>query len=91
MSKISICKSHGGDRVKAKNVADEVAQSIGEHYGVHYGWEGDELHFSRPGVTGCIRIDDDNINVDAKLGLMLSMLKGPIELEIQRKLDDMFV
>jgi putative polyhydroxyalkanoate system protein len=48
------------------------------------------LRFTRPGVKGDIAIGASEILVNAELGLMLSPMKGMIEQEIQRKLDEHF-
>jgi len=46
------------------------------------------MAFERPGVEGEIRIGDQVVHVVAQLGFMLSMMKGPIEAEIHRYLDE---
>ena len=53
-------------------------------------WEGDVLHFSRSGVDGHIALEPENIHVTAQLGFLLSAMKGPIEQEIRRVLEEKF-
>ena len=48
------------------------------------------LNFSRSGVDGHIKVNPKSIHVFADLGFFLSALKGPIETEIERYLDEEF-
>jgi len=41
-------------------------------------------------VTGSIAVESDAIQVQADLGMMLAPLKGMVEQEIRRKLDEHF-
>ncbi len=53
-------------------------------------WRGDTCEFSRSGVNGSIAVPRDTVHVQAQLGMMLSPLKGMVEQEIERKLDEHF-
>lgn len=48
------------------------------------------IHFERPGVQGQIAVTDQEIHIQAYLGMMLTLLKAPIEQEIIRYLRDEF-
>jgi putative polyhydroxyalkanoate system protein len=52
--------------------------------------EGDTLHFTRSGVDGHIALQPDSLHVTAQLGFLLSAMKGSIEQEIRRVLDEKF-
>ena len=90
MSDIYIQREHRTSLAEARAAATAVAKDISERYDVQYQWHDDELHFTRPGVDGTICIDDDHIEVSAKLGFMLKMLKGPIETVVNEQLDALF-
>ncbi len=90
MSDIYICREHNTTIDKARDAATEVARDIAERYDVDYHWHDNELHFTRTGVDGTICIDEAQIEVSAKLGFMLKMLKGPIEQVVQNQLDELF-
>ena len=90
MSKIDIHAHHQMGHAQARQTADLLAQDLSVKFSVDYGWEGDTIHFERPGVHGQIRVADDAIRVTAHLGLFLIMLKDPIEQEIHRYLEDHF-
>lgn len=90
MSDIYIRREHRTTLDEARTAATEVAKDIGQRYDVEYHWHDDELHFTRPGVDGIICIDQDHIEISAKLGFMLKMLKGPIESVVNDQLDELF-
>jgi len=90
MPKIAIHRPHQLSIQEARAVVDQVAARMHEKLGVEGQWQGDTLRFSRPGVSGTIAVSSDAIQVNAELGLMLAPLKGMVEQEIRRKLDEHF-
>ena len=90
MPKIDIRRSHQLSIAEARAVVDQVAARMHEKLGIDGQWQGDTLRFSRPGVSGTIAVSSNAIQVNAELGLMLSPLKGMVEQEIRRKLDEHF-
>lgn len=90
MSSIHITRTHGQTVKKAKAAAEQIAADLAEEFDIDYGWEGDVLRFSRSGVQGEIRVLKKTLEVQAKLGLLVSMLKGRIEQEVHRYCDDAF-
>ena len=64
--------------------------SWSERFDVEYDWDGDVLNFARSGVDGRIALQPRQLHVTASLGFLLSALKGPIEAEIRRVLDEKF-
>ena len=90
MSKIDIHAHHTMDREHAQDAAERLSADLAEKFGIDYGWDGDVIHFDRPGVHGQITVNGEEIHVQAHLGFMLAMLKGPIEQEIHRYLREEF-
>ena len=90
MSKIDIRHPHALPMAKARKSLDEVATKLDDRFGMSSRWEGDVLHFSRSGVDGHIALEPENIHVTAQLGFLLSAMKGPIEQEIRRVLEEKF-
>lgn len=90
MPRIDIRRPHQLSVAEARAVVDKVATRMHEKFGMDGRWQDDTLLFSRPGVSGSIAVGSDAIQVKAELGLMLAPLKGMIEQEIQRKLDEHF-
>lgn len=90
MPKIAIHRPHQLSLTEARAVVDQVALRMREKFGMHGQWQGDTLSFSRPGVSGTIAVASDAIQVNVELGMMLAPLKGLVEQEIRRKLDEHF-
>ncbi len=90
MPKIDIHRPHQLPISEARAVVDKVAARMQEKFGMGSHWQDDTLLFSRPGVSGSITVGSDAIHVKAELGLMLAPLKGMVEQEIRRKLEEHF-
>ena len=90
MSAIDIHAHHTLSHEDALTAADELSRDLAEKFSINYGWEDEVIHFERPGVTGQILVQDSELRIQAQLGFMLMMLKGPIEQEIVRYLEEHF-
>jgi putative polyhydroxyalkanoate system protein len=87
MSQISVERKHSLGRDVAKQKAELLVEKLVSKYDVKAQWLGDTVEVKRSGANGVISIDDETIRVDLKLGMMLSMMSGTIESEIERVLD----
>jgi putative polyhydroxyalkanoate system protein len=90
VSTIDIHAFHKLSHEEALNAADELSVDLAEKLGINYGWVEVVIHFERPGVTGQIEVKDSELRIQANLGFMLMMLKGPIEQEIVSYLEKHF-
>lgn len=90
MSHIDIRHAHSLPPTQARKAIEEVAAKLAERFGMDYDWDGDILNFNRSGVDGHIALEPDQLHVTAKLGFLLAAMKGPIEQEIRRILDERF-
>ncbi len=90
MPSIDIRRPHQLSIPDARAVVEQVAARMQEKFGMTSRWQGDTLVFSRPGISGFIAVASDVIQVRAQLGMMLTPLRGMIEQEIRRKLDEHF-
>ena len=90
MSTIDIHAQHSLSHAEALTAAEELSCDLAEKFGIDYGWENEVIHFERPGVHGQILVQDSELRIQATLGIMLMMLKGPIEQEIVRYLETHF-
>ena len=82
MSHIDMRAQHAMSRQDAQDAADHLASDLARKFEINYGWEGDHIHFERPGVNGIITVRENEIRIKADLGLMLIFLKPRIEEEI---------
>jgi len=90
VSTIDIHAFHKLSHEEALNAADELSIDLAKKFGIDYGWDEEVIHFERPGVNGQILVQESELRIQANLGLMLMMLKTPIEQEIIRYLKEHF-
>jgi len=90
MAKIDIRRPHGTTMENARAVVEKVAARMREKFGTEGTWQGDTLTFARSGVKGAIAVSATDVHVTAELGMLLSPLRGTIEDEIRKKLDEHF-
>ncbi|HET9836546.1 MAG TPA: polyhydroxyalkanoic acid system family protein [Rhodanobacteraceae bacterium] len=91
MARIDITRRHGLGHERARAIVDRIGQDLIRRYAVQTQWQGDTLLVRRGGIEGRIEVGDDSVRMHARLGLMVGMLKGTIEQEIQRQFDQYFV
>lgn len=90
MASIDIQHPHTLPDTQARAALEDVATRLEHKFGLDCRWEGDDLHFARPGVDGRIAMQPGQLHVTARLGMMLSAMKGRIETEIRRYLGERF-
>ncbi len=86
MADIDIRHPHALPLAQAREAIEQAAQGLSEKFGINYAWNGDAVDFQRSGLDGRIQLEPDELRVTAKLGFLLSAMKGPIESEIRRVL-----
>ena len=91
MANIHIKKNHRLDPETIHNKVQELADKLAKDLSAEYKWEKNNLVFKRSGASGIVRIGEQQVEVEVKLGLMLSPLKGSIEKSITEYLDKKLV
>jgi len=90
MATIHLRHAHPLSDAKARHAVDALAKKLSEKLGVVSRWDGDVLHFQRPGVDGRITLLPGMLDIEAKLGLLFSAMKGTVETELKRILKEKF-
>ena len=90
MSDIDISHPHSLPLPQARAAVEEISAKLAQKFDVRCAWNGDVLNFQRSGVDGAIAVAGDEVRVTAKLGFLLSAMRGPIEAEIRRVLEKEF-
>jgi len=88
MARIDIRRKHDYNMKDAKKAVDKLAKKIAKEFDVECAWEGNTLAFSRSGVDGHIALSKDEIHVYVELGFLMGVMKGTVEREINRHLDE---
>ena len=65
-----------------------MAEKLSDELSIDYQWDNDRLVFKRVGANGYIDIRKDEIEIEIKLNLVLTPLKGTIEKSITNYLDE---
>lgn len=84
---IHITKSHQLDQQAVRDNVQDLADMLVEKLAADYRWEKDRLVFKRSGASGFVRIGDQEVEVQVKLGMLLTPLKGTIEKSIKDYLE----
>jgi putative polyhydroxyalkanoate system protein len=87
MPDIAIKRTHQLGLKGAKTAADKMAEKLGEKFGLAGEWDGNDLNFSRPGVSGTLAITETVMTLEVTLGFLLKAMKGPIENAVNEQLD----
>ncbi len=90
MSRIHLERKHRLGLKKARAAAEQVAEDMAESFEMACEWDGNALHFSRPGVSGCLTVGRDRVVLEAKLGLLLAAFQSRIEERLQADFDRYF-
>lgn len=91
MADIKVVRKHHATVAQAKKIAQKTADDLAAEYDLKSEWDGDTLHFSRSGVSGAMAVSENQIRIDAKLGLVLSAFKARIEQHIEHRLDELLL
>lgn len=87
MTQIRVERKHNLGREAARQKAEVVVDKLVQRYDVQATWQGDTVAVKRSGANGTVKIDDDAIRIELKLGMMLSMMSSTIQSEIEKALD----
>lgn len=90
MPSIDIKRSHSRPLPEARAAVQRVADHIASKFDVACEWNGNTLNFQRSGVDGHIKVSARQVHVTADLGFLLMALRGSVEREVNRYLDEEF-
>lgn len=93
MAHIHIQRIHGLSLAGARKIAWKWAEHAESEFDMQCAYEEgddcDEVHFSRTGAKGTLRVTTDHFELDAHLGFLLGAFKDRIESEIVKNLDEL--
>ena len=88
MSRIYIQREHELDGKTVRKRAERLAKQLQSEFGGDYRWEGNTVHYNYSGgIDARMTLQDNDILVDVKLGVLMLMLKKRLQAEIERYLD----
>lgn len=88
MSRIYIQREHELDDGTLRKRAERLAKQLQSEFGGNYRWEGNTVHYNYSGgIDARLTLQENDILVDVKLGVLMLMLKKRLQAEIERYLD----
>ena len=90
MSDITIRRKHGKTSADARASAEHMASEFQEEFDLNYAWDGDLMRFKRPGVSGELTLEGEEVTLHIHLGIFLTALKPSIEREVHKLFDENF-
>src|SRR5258706_9091939 len=90
MADIDITRVHNLGLAAARTAADRMADQLGRKFDLKGAWSGNTLTFERPGVSGTLKIGDQDLHLSVALGFLLKAMKGSIEKAVVHELDTLF-
>lgn len=90
MADISIVQEHKLTPNKAREAAQKVADKIAGEYDLACQWQGDVLHFERSGVQGSLTLETQQVQMEIKLGFLMSAFAPAIESKVADSLKKLF-
>ena len=90
MAELRIRREHGLGLPEARKAAQRVADELAEAFQMTSAWDGDTLRFSRSGISGALSVTANHVEVVARLGMLVAMLKPQIEARVKRDFDEYF-
>jgi putative polyhydroxyalkanoate system protein len=73
---------------EARNRADRIAADLKQQFSMRSTWHGDALKVSGNGVSGQLKVAEDSIELDVRLGFALKLMEGPIRSAIEATIDE---
>lgn len=90
MSHIHIVHPHKLAPGQARDAAQKVADKLTDEFALSCRWHGDVLHFERSGVSGTLALAREQVEMDLKLGFLMSAFSGKIEQRIRENMGKVF-
>ena len=87
MADITLKRAHQLGLNGARAAADRMIDKLDKQFDLSGSWQGDTLHFDRPGVSGRLAVSDSDMQLEVTLGFLLRAMKGPIERAVHEQLD----
>ena len=90
MPTISINRRHKLPHTKARAAAQKIAKDLNKRFDLVCSFDGDNVAFERPGLSGTMRLGKSDIQLDVQLSFLMTPLKGTIKRAIRDELDSLF-
>ena len=90
MSEISIRRAHALAPRQAREAADKMAKKLEQAFDMRFEWDGEVLGFERSGLDGELTLHPGEVQIEVRLGFLLTIMGPKIEQSIKDNLDNAF-
>ncbi len=88
MAEIKIERSHTLGKDEARKRVGDLEPKLKEKYGVELAWKNNgEAQVKGTGVTGTLRVADEAVHIDLKLGMLLRPMASKIRSALEHQID----
>lgn len=87
MADIEIERSHRLGLTQLKERLGGLEEKLLDRYGVKLTWRGNEAEVRGTGVSGTLSVDEAQVAVNLKLGLLMRPLAGKIREAMEKQID----
>jgi putative polyhydroxyalkanoate system protein len=87
MASIKITRNHNLGIDAARAIARTIVAQLNDQFGFKTIWAEDTVHVKYTGVTGVLKISEDQVMINIDLNFLMSAFKGPIETAANSILD----
>lgn len=88
MSRIYIQRDHELDGKTLQKRVERLARQLQDEFGGDYRWEGRTMHYRYSGgIDARLTVEEQDVLVDVKLGVLMLMMKKRLQQEIEHYLD----
>lgn len=88
MSRIQIKRYHSMDEVDLRTITEDLGKKLKAKFGGDYSLEDNLVHYSYHSADAKFSFNETTVKVDVELGLLMFAMKGKIESEVNRYLDE---
>lgn len=90
MPGIHLERTHRLGLKKARAAAQKVADDMAQSFEMSSEWDGNELRFTRAGVSGSLTVSRNRVVLDAQLGGLIALFRTRIEERLHDDFDRYF-
>lgn len=83
MTDISITRDHNLQKSQVRDRVQELIDKLVNKHGGSYNWNGDRAEYRFSGIQADLGFDDNQLQVEVRLGLLMKAFKSVIEQEIE--------
>lgn|SRR5690606_5595645 len=87
---IELRRAHNLGASRARAIAEKMAADLVRKFGLQGDWEGDRLHFRRPGLDGMLEVTGKGLHLTVTLGFLMKAMKASIERAVVQEIDSAF-